>query len=108
MSADLHICPGSDNHFYTGGIFMQSDYAICFGTIPVLSDTLYRYTLRILKYYRSYGWQLNAGYRDLRKIPGQPRRNRLRKESAAKPAPIRTMNSKSCGTRSFSYLNIFL
>ena len=39
---------------------MQSDYAICFGTIPVLSDTLYRYTLRILKYYRSYGWQLKV------------------------------------------------
>ena len=39
---------------------MQSDYAIRFGNIPTLSDTLYRYTLRILKYYRSYSWQLKV------------------------------------------------
>ncbi len=39
---------------------MQSDYAIRFGNTLTLSDTLYRYTLRILKYYRSYSWQLKV------------------------------------------------
>lgn len=39
---------------------MQSDYALCFGSIPTLSDALYRYTLRLLKYYRSYNWQLKV------------------------------------------------
>lgn len=30
------------------------------GNIPMPSDTLYRYTLRLLKHYRSYHWQLKV------------------------------------------------
>lgn len=39
---------------------MQYHYALSYGSIPTLSDALYRHTLRILKFYRSYSWQLKV------------------------------------------------
>lgn len=39
---------------------MQLNDALCLGNIPTLSEALYRYTLRLLKHYRSYHWQLKV------------------------------------------------